>query len=215
MKKLPLFLAEFYLLYKAVKLVYAKDSYLRKKGFPNSVRKKLPLDANGSAIPWMNYNIVDFLESRLNDEMDVFEFGCGYSTLFFQKRVKSVTSVESELKWHQKMSSIAHTNVKIIYCPVSDTNKDYADSITGTPDYYDMVLVDGRLRVCSIKNAITKLKPGGVIVLDDSHRPKYSEGIEFLISQGFKKIDFNGMKPVSVYSHQSTVFYKPENCFNI
>jgi len=126
-----------------------------------------------------------------------------------------VTSVESESKWHEKMSSVAQPNVKIILCPVSDENDDYAESINGTMNNYDMVLVDGRNRISSIKNAVNKLKPGGVIVLDDSHRPKYSEGIDFLLSRGFKKIDFSGMKPASTYSHQSTVFYKSENCFNI
>jgi len=215
MKKVPFFLAEFYLMYKALSLVYNKDSYLMKKGYSNSVRKKLPLDSEGNAIPWMNYNVVDFLKDRLNTEMDIFEYGCGYSTLFFQKHVKSVTSVESESKWHEKMSSIAQSNVKIILCPVSDENDDYAESIKGTQNSYDVILVDGRKRIKSIKNAVEKLKPGGVIVLDDSHRPKYSEGINFLLSCGFKKNDFSGMKPASVYSHQATVFYKSENCFNI
>jgi len=186
-----------------------------KRGFSNSVRKKLPLDSDGNAIPWMNYNIVDFLEDRLNNDMDIFEYGCGYSTLFFQKRVKSVTSVESESKWHKKMSSLAQPNVNIILCPVSDRNDDYAESINRSLKNYDIVLVDGRKRINSIKNAVNKLKPGGVIVLDDSHRTQYSGGIDFLASHGFKKINFSGIKPASIYSHQTTVFYKPENCFNI
>ena len=55
---------------------------------------------------------------------------------------------------------------------------------------FDIVIVDGRDRVNCLKSAIDSLTDEGVIVLDDSERKAYSAGIDNLISQGFKKIDF-------------------------
>jgi hypothetical protein len=37
------------------------------------------------------------------------------------------------------------------------------------------------------KVSIKRLKPEGVIVLDDSERPQYLEGIRFLLNEGFRK----------------------------
>ena len=44
--------------------------------------------------------------------------------------------------------------------------------------YEDVIAVDGRDRVNCVKHAMPKLKPGGVLVLDDSHRPRYREAFE-------------------------------------
>jgi hypothetical protein len=52
---------------------------------------------------------------------------------------------------------------------------DYARFISKYPDaHFDFILIDGRARVaCSIQ-AIPKLKPGGIFVLDNSEREKYA-----------------------------------------
>ena len=71
MKKWPIILAELYVINKSIRISYSSDSYLRRKGFANSLRKGIPIDVDNNPLPWMNYNVVEFLESRLNKEMDV------------------------------------------------------------------------------------------------------------------------------------------------
>ena len=71
------------------KLLHDKSSFLMKSGWYNSLVSQKPLDTQGHEIPWMNYGIIDFLESRLNNKMTVFEYGSGASTLYFAKKVKS------------------------------------------------------------------------------------------------------------------------------
>lgn len=66
-----------------------------------------------------------------------------------------------------------------------------------------------------MKEAIHALKAGGVIVLDDSGRDYYQKGIDFLLQEGFKKIPFRGMKPGSRDIHETTVFYREDNLFNL
>lgn len=214
MKKWPIILAELYVINKSIRISYSSDSYLRRKGFANSLRKGIPVDVDNNPLPWMNYNVVEFLESRLNKEMDVFEYGCGYSTLYLQDRVKSVTSVESDEFWHENMTGRAASNVRIIHCPLDEEGK-YALSIMNDSARYDIVIVDGRDRVNCIKNSLDNLKEGGIVILDDSMREKYNEGVSFLRDHGFKSITFSGMKPCSIRSQETTVFYRQNNCFNI
>jgi len=66
---------------------------------------------------------------------------------------------------------------------------------------FDCIIIDGRERVGCLVYAIPKLKPGGVIVLDDSFRPKYKEFFEMLNEWSIKKFDFGYL--------QTTIFQKP------
>lgn len=50
----------------------------------------------------------------------------------------------------------------------------YADAVLDYPDgRFDLVLVDGRARVACARNALDKLAPGGLLVLDNAEWPKY------------------------------------------
>lgn len=80
---------------------------------------------------------------------------------------------------------------------------------------YHIIIIDGRDRVNCIKNSIKCLKPEGVIVLDDSERTQYLEGIRFLLNEGFKKIDFWGISPGLSYKKSTTIFYTENNCLGI
>ena len=55
----------------------------------------------------------------------------------------------------------------------------------------------------------------GVIVLDDSERAFYKEGIDFMIKKGFKELPFSGISPGLFYLKTTSIFYKPNNCLGI
>ena len=80
---------------------------------------------------------------------------------------------------------------------------------------YDIIIVDGRDRVNCCLNSVLKLKPSGVIVLDDSDRIAYSKGINGLLEQGFRKIDFWGISPGYINKKCTTIFYKAQNILGI
>ena len=68
---------------KALRLFFGHDSFLVKTGFLRSCAEGHPCRKDGTPLPWKNYAIIRFLEERLKPSLSMFEYGSGYSTLFF------------------------------------------------------------------------------------------------------------------------------------
>jgi hypothetical protein len=66
-----------------------------------------------------------------------------------------------------------------------------------------------------IKQSIDSLSPAGVMVLDDSERDEYKEGIAFLRTKNFRSIEFWGIAPGIFFRKCTTVFYRDGNCLGI
>lgn len=135
--------------------------------------------------------------------MHVFEYGSGGSTLFWASRVSSVISVEHDRDWYQKLrpqlSSVEDTHVLYLLAePDPDPAFDkksylvpddyishdqhyvgkfferYARTIDMYAEgYFDIIVVDGRARPSCIKHAISRLKKGGLLVVDNTERDFY------------------------------------------
>lgn len=201
--------------YRAYKmLIRNPKSYLHLTGWMQSLSAKKPTDNNGNPIPWMNFPVVSILEERLTKDLNLFEFGSGYSTLFYAKKVRAVTSVEYDEKWLHIIKSQVPENVKIIF-KREDVDADYCRAIGETADRYDVVIVDGRDRVNCIKQSISALSAKGVILLDDSQRERYQEVFDFVRSHGFKALNLEGLKATGTEVDRTTIFYRVGNCFDI
>lgn len=188
--------------------------YLVDIGWINAFKSKSSVDKNNNPIPWVTYPFIDFITPRLNKSMVIFEFGSGNSTLFYSKRVKRVVAVEHNLEWYEKLKSSLPKNVEIIYKELSSQNN-YASSILEINAKFDIVIIDGEERNECMKISVEALKENGVVVLDDSEREEYTEGIEYLSSKSFKRIDFWGISPGYLNRRATTVFYKSNNCLGI
>ena len=179
-----------------------------------SKRKGIPCRANGSVLLWMNYAIIVILEERLKDNMNIFEYGSCYSTIFFSKYVSHITSVEYNKEWYNLIQASLPDNAELT-CSELDYDGEYCRTIHKTDSRYDVVIVDGSDRVNCIKQSIDRLSDQGIIILDDSFRERYQEGISFAKEQGFRAISFEGLKPAGNRIDKSTIFYKDNNCFDI
>lgn len=179
-----------------------------------SLKESKAVDNDGNLIPWMNYPIINLLKDRLTSDLNLFEFGSGYSTLFYARLVKSVTSVEYDDVWLQIVKKTLPNNVKLIY-KEKDIDGDYCRVINSTGQQYDFVVVDGRDRVNCIKQSIKALSPRGVILLDDSQKTKYREGIQYAKECNFRSLDFEGLKPTHFGVDRATLFYRDNNCLGI
>lgn len=188
--------------------------YLYEIGWINSFINKMPVDKNSNPMPWVTYPFIDFIFDRLNNTMDVFEYGSGNSTFWYASRVNTVTSVEHDNIWFEKIKQKMPKNVNINYEKLI-YDGEYSKFPNKLERKFDVVIVDGRDRVSCIKNAINSIKEKGVIVLDDSERKQYKDGTDFLLNRGFKKIDFWGISPGLFYRKSTTVFYKNNNCLGI
>lgn len=73
--------------------------YLGPAGFFNAVVS----DANGAALPWFSYPAIYFLESVVQKDWSVFEYGSGYSTEFWNRKCRRVISVEHDERWFNRL----------------------------------------------------------------------------------------------------------------
>jgi len=76
-------------------------------------------------------------------------------------------------------------------------------------------MIDGRDRVNCALQGVGALKDDGVILWDNAERAEYQKGYNFLIDQGFKRLDFWGMGPSRVVKWSTALFYRQKNVFGL
>lgn len=198
----------------AVADLAGEHGLLRRLGWVRSRREGVPVDADGAALPWFTYASIAFLEGRVTRELAVFEYGCGYSTLWWAARVGRVASVESDPGWYQRMTERAPANASLVLA-AAGPGGGFAEAIRDADGPFDVVVIDGADRVRCAHVAPEALAPGGVIVWDNSDRDEYREGYEHLRGLGFRRLDFHGLGPVNHYGWCTSVFYRPDSCLGI
>jgi len=195
-------------------LSFNHKGYLNDVGWFQSFDSKSPVDGEGNPIPWVTYSFIDFIKERIEKHHSVFEFGSGNSTFFYAKYAGLVVSVEHDKDWYDKIVNAKPENSEMIFCELV-RDGDYCRVPVKLEEKFDIIIIDGRDRVNCCKQAVNALSENGVIVLDDSEREFYLEGIAFLKSKGFKQLAFSGISPGLFYRKATSVFYKSNNCLRL
>jgi len=195
-------------------LQHRQEGLLVETGWIQSIENNSPVDDANNPVPWVTYSFIEFITKRLKPFHCIFEYGSGNSTLFYANKAAKITVVEHDREWFEKIRSLIPSNVTLLYNEL-DYNGSYCRAAKRTGKKYNIIIVDGRDRVNCIKNALPALKKNGVIVLDDSERDAYQDGIKFLIKQRFKAIEFWGFSPGLFYNKCTTIFYRSGNCIGI
>lgn len=194
---------------------FLQKNHLTKSGWKRSAVCKLPVDKNGEVLPWLTYSIIHFLQGRLQKSFSVFEYGSGNSTIWFSRFVNQVTSIEHDHMWYQKMQNLYKQTPNIQYSFRSLESGAYQNEISLYNKAFDIIVIDGRERIACSLNSLKALKDNGVIIWDNSDREEYSEGYNFYLENGFKRLDFYGMGPISAHAWCTSIFYRQNNCLNI
>ena len=183
---------------------------LKDYGWAKSIRVNKCVDKNNNPIPWFSYPAIDFLSQLNFSEKSVFEYGCGFSTLFWGNRAKSVFSVESDLKWIEKIKPQVPANCTLI--PTSLDVEDYSGKISAF-DKFDIIVIDGYIitRIACCEKSLKHLKPGGIIILDNSDQCLNSAAI--LRNSGLIQCDFTGFAPLSADAQTTSVFFSRDYNF--
>ncbi len=63
-------------------------------------------------------------------------------------------------------------------------------------DYFDIVMIDGRARPSCIMHSVRKVKPGGLIILDNADRSYYTERTHPFL-RNFTRLEYPGAVPVN------------------
>ena len=178
--------------------------------------------------PWMTFRAIDKLKMVLHGEESVFEWGSGGSTLFFRDFTRNVVSIEHSEEFHsllQRQIGIEAGKHQYLLIPpvlsASDAGdyrssheqgrsfQSYVHSIDAYQDEsFDLISVDGRARNACIRQAIPKLKPHGVLILDNSERLDYTTAHATVLAH-WSKFSFAGCGPYNRYFWETTFFIKP------
>ena len=121
--------------------------------------------------PWLTQEMVALLESWLRPEDHALEWGAGRSTLWLARRVGRLTSVEHNPSYHLRLKACLQAeglrNVELHFC---EQEAEYvAVAAQLPPENLDLVLVDGLARDLCALAALSRLKAGGILVLDNSN----------------------------------------------
>lgn len=156
--------------------------------------------------PWISRKSYNYLNKYLTKEMVALEFGSGRSTIWFASKLKHLTSVEHDEAWYENVQNqikdAGISNVDYLLKKrdnphdIVTSHKAYTDVTTQFEDnHFDFILVDGDARAICALNAVSKVKKGGILVVDNINRfiPNGSKSHDTLKS-GEKYIDENWKK---------------------
>jgi predicted O-methyltransferase YrrM len=163
-------------------------------------------------LPWLPFRLIDELQLSLGQGARVFEYGGGGSTLWFLDRGATVVTVEHHPDWaralHEAVGSSARGGAWTLLQPVTDAGFDaYVDAIRAYRDgEFDLVVVDGRERGRCAHAALDKIRPGGLLVVDDVDRERYVEPLAAITWPRRDVVGFAPAKPSLAYT---AVFQRP------
>jgi hypothetical protein len=165
-----------------------------------SLRRNYLLDKQ---MPWLTFDAIEFIESRLWEGMQVFEYGSGGSTLFWLKHGATCVSIGHNPDWYsivrQRLVPECSIDYRLVLPElVKDSGwqgdpadpetyvssdgayhgysfRKYVMQIDAFPDrYFNVVMIDGRARPSCIMHGAGKVRPGGLLILDNAERLYYT-----------------------------------------
>lgn len=122
---------------------------------------------SGLIMPWYTLPCLEWLKKQDMSKWNVFEYGAGYSTIWWRANCKNVASVEHSESWAKAMG--AH------HIPYKERFITACEKLI-----YDCIVIDSEYwREECAAFAIDYLKPGGYMIIDnwesENYDPKVNE----------------------------------------
>jgi len=179
-------------------------------GIVNSISQNIPIVSLSKPTPWFTYSAIHFLNTIELNGKRVFEYGSGFSTLYFRNRLADVTSVEDNQFWKNKIDDMSMSTTKSLILYKEGT--EYVNAPLDFDHTFDLIVVDGSYREECVKVAIRALSKNGMIILDNSDG--YVSSAKLLRKSGFLQIPFLGPGPMSAVLWETSLFIKEDNWSN-
>jgi hypothetical protein len=144
-------------------------------------RRQARFERENPDAPWLVPAAIAFLEQEMRPEFVGFEWGSGRSTLWFARRIRYITSVEGRRAWYDEVTrwlvkddlaervTLRLAEVTSEHNFSSEEIERYAGVIDGVVDgSLDFILVDGHFREACLLRIASKLRPGGLLIIDNT-----------------------------------------------
>jgi hypothetical protein len=186
-------------------------------------------------LPWFTFQAIEYSGNFLKPGMKVFEYGGGSSTQFFMNKKCEVFTAEHHKGWFLDLQksfkdgpewhgflleavpgALGDDPANPLHYFSKDEEykqmnfKAYASKIDEYPDAsFDLVLVDGRARPSCIYHSVSKIKKGGLLIVDNTEREYYNEYFSRNFSSQFELVlDTFGPVPYTLWFHKTTIWKK-------
>ena len=170
-------------------------------GYRKSLENDVCLLGDERVIPMMSYGLIEYLMGLDLSACDVLELGGGHSTEFWSQRTKSVCTFETDTDWARMLGARDFPNTEIR----TTTADRIAVDMTALARMFDVIVVDASAnRYHCAKTALTLLKPGGFILLDNSDW--YPNTTALLRAADLIQVDFHDFRPMRWYRCATSIF---------
>jgi len=123
-------------------------------------------------LPFIALNAFRFLKAQLRPDARIFEWSSGMSPLWFEDHCAEVHSVEDDLTWFNLISARARS-AHLYYLG----GRRYVNKITEFPrGYFDLISIDGSERLACFRLVDDYLKPGGMLIIDNTDKDRVNLG---------------------------------------
>jgi hypothetical protein len=160
------------------------------------------VDKAGRPIPWYTYPAIEYIRQLDFSDKHVFEYGSGNSSRFWSALAKGVVSVEDDREWYEKVRTSSGNGVRLVFAADKTA---YIDEILNY-DPFDVIIVDGSHRLECAQQALKRLMPGGMIILDNSDW--FVETARLLRESDLIQVDMAGFAPINAYTSTTSIFLR-------
>ena len=168
-------------------------------GFLESSKGNIPISGYGEIMPLYTYPCYEYLRSIDWSNSNVFEFGCGYSTVWWASMGANMYGVESEHHWAEKLNPIGHYKIDVEQEIDRYTNAIYRHEID-----FDVIIIDGLFRSKCVESSLNCVAKGGIIVLENSDCNFKAK--ELLDNSLLIPVHFHGFKPIHVDTETTSCY---------
>lgn len=188
-------------------LLQIQRGILFQYGWLRSWWRNRPVDRSGMPPPWLAYPAIDFLSQFDFRQASVFEWGSGFSTVWWSTRCKHICTVESNDQWIPFIKRQLPDEVEFITTPFA-VEAEIGVFNEHPATFFDVIVIDnyGSFRWQCAQAALDKLAEGGMIILDNSDQ--CLKACEILRSAGLTEIDFTGFAPSNGYAQTTSIFFR-------
>lgn len=171
-------------------------------------------------LPWISYSAITVLEEFLTQSSRVLEFGSGMSTIWYAEHAGEVCSVEDFKPWFDKVSGlISRRCIRNVTYHFADNRDTYSQFMSGDSTGFDLVMIDGSHRSACVSAASEKLRPGGILYLDNSDKDSTPRGgdmrhaeelaLQFARSRNAEVRYFTDFAPTQLFVQQGLMVRLP------